>query len=698
MTPQISNNAKWQIVFLASFASLIILGSLAFGSARVLAVAAILGICVAALNALLQRSSTDTQPVASYARKALNVSRLLKSTTVIMISADIVLACVIGVALLRAMQAVLVSGTITSALNEALPEVTVTLKLGNQEITTTTDEKGHFSITTFGVTRSARLEVHYQNVHLDKDLRDFKNLADIQLQLPPGTGPFRLSYYRLGGHTFGLIKHGSMPPTLLAGFSAAPFILPTPVYKFYEHLTSRYSDELDWGTLRKDGSDEPPPEEVREPIPVLAGIQDEIGESLALRRQDVESMLRDPKWYAVPKLWFSPSSRNWFERLVFWKFCEKDDLEQFAEAHADAAAEMHLEFIQNGMPAGYCIIAVQGEDICSSEPIKRLYLRQPDIRVALVENISNHPFEIDDFRARESQVSTIRSFKEDQTNIGNIPEGPTAYFAHRILAPGEKVIIPIQFVLAFDQQERQALEDALAKEVPGALLKALQGKTLSLRLGKEILHISGEDLAKKIETIDRNELKALLEREYIVGPSMQLTAVSIGGIKYPANSLQEDAVFIRSGEEGGSCPFLFIFSPATQQWRKWRHVLYKASTPGRSRREVLRVPIVGDAIMLKELEAETTFIRNIALIVETANGQRLEFLPDQQHAQSQKYALVLKQGESAIVKFDGNIPQGKTSLSIEGYYTRESTTYGRMARLGQKTWKTMTKRAVRMRE
>src|SRR5207244_3933186 len=106
-----------------------------------------------------------------------------------------------------------------------------------------------------------------------------------------------------------------------------------------------------------------------------------------------------------------------------------------------------------------------------------------------------------------------------------------SFFAHHILLPGEKVVVPIQFVLAFDRSEKRELEPFTA-QVSRNSAKILQGKTLSLEFNKEILRMSGVELAKKLENSNPKEFRNFLDRQYIVGPSIQLTSVSTGDIQY----------------------------------------------------------------------------------------------------------------------------------------------------------------------
>jgi hypothetical protein len=170
-------------------------------------------------------------------------------------------------------------------------------------------------------------------------------------------------------------------------------------------------------------------------------------------------------------------------------------------------------------------------------------------------------------------------------------------------------------------------------------------------------------------------LRDFSENRLYLGPDYRVDFVSAAGTDFPVRRL-EDAKFTYADLEGGeygSCPFVFTYSVARQEWLRVGRVLVNADGKAKERRELLSLPAFSGWLAIRELEPEITHLDYAAIHVTDLRGVSTTCLADDPRLSRQDgSSLDLSQGEELRISCQGSRPFVGAHLEVVGYYDRSA--------------------------
>jgi hypothetical protein len=120
------------------------------------------------------------------------------------------------------------------------------------------------------------------------------------------------------------------------------------------------------------------------------------------------------------------------------------------------------------------------------------------------------------------------------------------------------------------------------------------------------------------------------------------------------------------------CPFVYSFNKEKQSWQFETTVLYKLVGKESEVEQMRELSSFDGRLKVREVEAETSHIDSIKILVEDSQGRHYELLPDAELVKkSDSKYLVMNQGDEIIFNFPefSKITQPKKiSVAAKGYY------------------------------
>ena len=243
-----------------------------------------------------------------------------------------------------------------------------------------------------------------------------------------------------------------------------------------------------------------------------------------------------------------------------------------------------LEYIgKNGMPENLLVIRqVEG---CGGGG--QLSVRTPalQVRILLVENVAPKPLDIGDFSVRrlvsESNKAMLRGGTETQQMLSNATLQSIPLFGPRVLAPGEKLVIPLEMRLSYDTKaaagdleddEESEYNEQDQKRAEAAVIhnRTLQTVHITTKVVEQVTGSNGKEDYKerlvRVASISKSDLLAGLKQPrpriktdnyFVFGTSMNVEAVTVNGKITAITKYDPKYVSLISGYEGGSCPVVY---------------------------------------------------------------------------------------------------------------------------------------------
>jgi len=163
---------------------------------------------------------------------------------------------------------------------------------------------------------------------------------------------------------------------------------------------------------------------------------------------------------------------------------------------------------------------------------------------------------------------------------------------------------------------------------------------------------------------------------YVYGPEIQLDGLVVAGERMMLEGTSANFVELTVTSDGGSCPHLYSYNPASGLWRHHKKVIHTAKGKLRETTEWIDVDPSHRRFRLVEQELERSFIDKVALELTLRDGQVLSLAPDVEalRAADQRY-VTLFAGDTAAFSFalpDGVVEADVTAarLAVTGYYER----------------------------
>ena len=123
---------------------------------------------------------------------------------------------------------------------------------------------------------------------------------------------------------------------------------------------------------------------------------------------------------------------------------------------------------------------------------------------------------------------------------------------------------------------------------------------------------------------------------------------------------------------GAECPYIFTYDDQSRQWSFDTTILYKLVGPQAETTQARRLARFNGQLLLREVEAETSYVDMIAVRLITADGREITLnLNDPLLGAADGHYLVLHQGDQRVLTFnvpEGSLPARETWVVATGYY------------------------------
>ncbi len=335
-----------------------------------------------------------------------------------------------------------------------------------------------------------------------------------------------------------------------------------------------------------------------------------------------------------------------------------------------------------------------------------------NVRLAIIENISEHSISIDQILISTIAESQLRKKSADNMRFPEQQEFDSGYFPQKILTPKEQLVIPLYFEINADpsnfdgrfSSSRQLTNEAYNKnQIEFDEFCSTEDFANSFRNLREQLPAEtiinfyhdwsdltkvddgDELLAKKtLKNIDDSTIKEIEFHSFLFGSNIKLTSYVIDSKKMPVRPDLNVASIVIAGTESGSCPHVLTM----QDGDRWisQGVLFptassKANSTSNYVHELKDIP---SRIIIAEFEREKTYIDLLKLRVIRKNGvvEELDVGKPTLTDFDENY-LVLKQNEffelpRKLIEEKDSIE--KLELLVGGYYETDAKAFFSRAR------------------
>jgi hypothetical protein len=308
------------------------------------------------------------------------------------------------------------------------------------------------------------------------------------------------------------------------------------------------------------------------------------------------------------------------------------------------------------------------------------------LRVVVLENITDKPVELGDFHFRviapADSEPLVRTAQDNARLLAGRNPKSEPWYTPRLIRPGEKVAVPLELILNFDENVDRG--PTRPDEIEG--LRRSREYAERLRADKELQTIAvvykEDDLNAKPTVLVRMPKQKFidgLEREpvhvgkteFVYGPSIALDAIDVNGAPYAIEPFNPAYVAYFSGSGMGSCPFVYCRRNADGHWLRQGSILKGRKSKALAGIGELTVHGFDGTLRITEEEAEISYIDELFVRARSASGESVTLRPsDERLAHKDGRYVVLKKGESIDIKFA--VPSGvltdQVRIRASGYF------------------------------
>ncbi|MBV9157239.1 MAG: hypothetical protein JO097_13330 [Acidobacteriaceae bacterium] len=363
----------------------------------------------------------------------------------------------------------------------------------------------------------------------------------------------------------------------------------------------------------------------------------------------------------------------------FWRFMTPDDLTRAsANPRVDRTWIEFYRFItKEYFPPDLAIVSIHYED-CADAAAFELTQRYPLMKVAVLENLSNAPLRIGKSSWRQVQLGKLRSEDEDAEMINSVPIDEHNIFPAQLLAPHEKIAIPMRMVMAYESRDIGFLPGIGNKNQ-----QAAANLSDSIELPVQVLSKDNYVSQNRFLTISGGALSAYarepyvdpeISKVYVVGPSIDAVSVEVGGVSMSLRQFDPHTLILKGGSATGSCPYIFTYCSRDRRWRSEGPILYGFKNKAKEAWDRKALKNFDGRLLIREVDPETSWIDALRVDLSCGGGRTVSLLPRSEtlRATDHKY-LTLRRGESTFVAFDGEVPPVcQAVLNSYGYYVPSS--------------------------
>lgn len=703
----------WQFFFLVGIVSCVVSGVIVFG---VLLATTTIGLCaivISVLNALLspiEPALAKQNWLLAKLKCCLNVSTFLRASTIGIWSFSICLLVYGGIRHYHETRKVTFQGVVVTAGDEPADQATVTLFLtGRQETTQAIGGRFTFPKIDLSDESSTKLRIHAQwrSTKMDETLQmedtiDFSSgpPANLVLKLPPGTAPFKVTYFFLQGHAIDfLIREQAVDTTIEQVLGGQPLIVPTAVFNKLRFLMNKFSVPFEGDSFEGYYAEQGKQKNILTDAehdklvaryagkPTFVGSWDGQIFGAVLSKKALVSLFQNTYlWNLV----LSPEYVNDTATALptnyfFWKFADQIDAQNVLHG---TFLSFYKYVTKDFWPSDFCLLIYKydsREGICGYEEDVFLFPRRLQLQVATIENISRQPIKIGNFFTRENSSERLRTRDQDQTQLDSGVTNQQTFFPQEMLQPHEKLLLPLKMSFAYrNDYSKGNIMDVILEHLKTSYSSdsrvALTSKLKGFNKIKFDLHYDSKSDGAAVEitpdvlleTLHIPSRSAMLDKEYIFGPSISLEEIEVDKVNFKARKYDPNKIVFHSGLGEGSCPYVYTYSSESGRWINEGHILYGRNGKHKESTDEKELSKFDGRIIIKELEPEVSFIDSVFIKITTLSGKETILRSSNKtlRLQDGNY-LKLKQGQSIEVGFQP-LPKfdrvQKYTLVTKGYY------------------------------
>ncbi|MEK6334028.1 MAG: hypothetical protein AABM67_03705 [Acidobacteriota bacterium] len=585
------------------------------------------------------------------------------------------------------------AGTVLTAGGEPADDAVVVLRLKSGDQTQVADQ-GRFEFTQVDISQETskvvELNVHWRAIETTQAV-DLSTAPRDRLvfRLPAGDPPFKVEYRVFGGYAIDFLVKGEVDKQWEKILGEQPYIVVNDVFKNLQAIQTGFSEPFrGWYFLvnpkRNDRSDERVDKELAQRNknkPLLPLYKDSDFPALVsyipTRDRFLSVFNAENKWNIrfLSSKW-TPKVEDIYrtDAFYFWKLAEASDLKELRARDPRNQALAFYSFVsRNYMPPGFILLAmIVGEEGCGWGNNFWLVAPEPQLRVALIENISDRPIRIGSFLFRGSDPKRLRTREDDQSSLKSGPAKPENMFPLQYLKPREKLLIPLELFLNYRDETFPPFANEGGNQDTTELTKSTVVEFpiyTQQWSGYAFLPVKTSDLLRILRS---SKDPPALDKDFIYGPSIAIDALEVDGTNYPFRPLNTSSiVLVGGGGEVGSCPYVYTHSAENDLWVDEGTILYRFKGKMNEATQKKTLSRFDGKIVIKEKDPETSFIDAVSILITTNKGEeRLVYPRNKQLRFEDGQYMTLRQGDQVVIEFD--LPKGvagsKYVLIAKGYY------------------------------
>lgn len=368
---------------------------------------------------------------------------------------------------------------------------------------------------------------------------------------------------------------------------------------------------------------------------------------------------------------------------------------------------VHTLMKRNPNKRGFSLLYFNPYTDFSDKNVNYMYVKEMikpiNIVILDIQNISNEPLTINriDTYLLDTQNDgiSVTGTNSIESTIRNRGTRKQFGFPINILKPGDHIIIPSYLYSAsfsdnykypnsfksYYKYDGDYLYDFLKSKdyfngiKPNEHMKLQYIFTENKCDNKEYLKTEKVILSDKIlskKTSFAMTIKRLIDEIYFLGPalkpySINYTSTKRGTINEEIRIFDTRNVVSTSAQiPMAYCPFVYSIRGNSEYFENT--ILYKLNGKSKETLQEREIRYFDGNLIIKELEAETSYIDYLLVKIETIDGKTLFFEPDNPLLNKlDGFYLVIKTGSSVHLKFPNyGMQKGRVSIITKGYYTR----------------------------
>lgn len=316
---------------------------------------------------------------------------------------------------------------------------------------------------------------------------------------------------------------------------------------------------------------------------------------------------------------------------------------------------------REGLPEGFMIVV--GSPATHGGWELYLQLRDIELEVAVIENVSKHPITIGQLQVKEVLSNSLRSYERGNIMLDEGKHRKLDIYPARVLLTNEKIVIPTR--IHFKYPDRMYGFDDSELSSP----RYAQTSSNSGRVEIKHPYNSSEHLFYKKVGVMKQNIPPRIVRRFDYGPAWKLESIEINSKTYPIRAQQFSNFNLFLSNEKGSCPFIYTQDRDGGPWLSEGHMILGATSEDEPLFEKKELSNFSGKIQVRENEDEVSFIKDIFIEIVDGTGNVKRIFPERRSSNSKGYDVVTKGSPQVYIFNDAIAGKNETTLlCIKGFY------------------------------